>query len=248
VYQWDKYFDDKGNPNPGTTPFARDANGNAILDGSGNPIPMTFAYGTSMAYTFRGGDAIYEDINHDGTINELDIVYLGNSNPKLNGGFGATARYKNFSVNAFFNFRYGNKILNQARRDLESMYNNNNQSVAVNWRWLKDGDQTAIPRALYNFGYNSLPSDRFVEDGSYLRFKVLTFMYNFEKQALKPLGLNQLDIYLTLYDLATFTKYRGVDPEIMQNMNQSDGLVGISIDTNRTPRAQYFTLGITAGF
>ena len=248
VYQYDKYVDNDGNPNPGTTPFARDANGTIILDGSGNPVPMTFAYGTSMAYTFRGGDAIYEDINHDGTIDELDIVYLGNSNPKLNGGFGATARYKNFSVNAFFNFRYGNKILNQARRDLESMYNNNNQSIAVNWRWLKDGDETEIPRALYNFGYNTLPSDRFVEDGSYLRFKYLTFMYNFDKKALKSWGLNQFDCYLTLNDLVTFTKYRGVDPEIMQNMNQSEGLVGISIDKNRTPRAQYFTLGITLGF
>ena len=248
VYQYDKYFDKKGNPNPGTTPFAQDVNGKTILDGNGNPVPMTFAYGSSMVYTFRGGDAIYEDINHDGTIDELDIVYLGNSNPKLNGGFGTTVRYKNFSINAFFNFRYGNKILNQARRELESMYNNNNQSIAVNWRWLRDGDKTDIPRALYNFGYNSLPSDRFVEDGSYLRFKYLTFMYNFEKKALRFVGLNQLDVYLTLNDLATFTKYRGVDPEIMQNMNAGDGLVGISIDKNRTPRAQYFTLGITLGF
>ncbi|MDR0505380.1 MAG: SusC/RagA family TonB-linked outer membrane protein [Dysgonamonadaceae bacterium] len=248
VYQYDKYKDSDGNPNPGTSPFARNADGNIILDGNGDPVPMTFAYGSSMAYTFRGGDAIYEDINHDGTINELDIVYLGNSNPKLNGGFGATVRYKNFSVNAFFNFRYGNKIINQARRDLESMYGNNNQSIAVNWRWLKDGDQTEIPRALYNFGYNSLPSDRFVEDGSYVRFKFLTFMFNFEKKHIKNLGLNQLDLYLTLNDLFTFTSYRGVDPEIMQNMNQQDGLVGISVDKNRTPRAQYFTLGITAGF
>ena len=248
VYQYDKYLDKNGNPNPGTSPFARDANGKIILDGSGNPVPMTFAYGTSTAYTFRGGDAIYEDINHDGTIDELDIVYLGNSNPKLNGGFGATLRYKEFSVNAFFNFRYGNKILNQARRDLESMYNNNNQSIAVNWRWLKDGDLTGIPRALYNFGYNSLPSDRFVEDGSYLRFKTLSFIYTFEKHALKALRLNQLDCFLTFYDLLTFTKYRGVDPEIMQNMNPEYGLVGVSIDTNRTPRAQYFTLGVTIGF
>ena len=248
VYQYDKYFDKNGNPNSGTTPFARDANGNTILDSNGNPVPMTFAYGTSMVYTFRGGDAIYEDINNDGTIDELDIVYLGNSNPKLSGGFGTTVRYKNFSVNAFFNFRYGNKILNQSRRDLESMYNNNNQSIAVNWRWLKDGDETAIPRALYNFGYNSLPSDRFVEDGSYLRFKYLTFAYNFEKKILNQLRLNQMDIYLTLNDLVTFTKYKGVDPEIMQNMNPEDGLVGVSIDKNRTPRAQYFTLGITVGF
>ena len=248
VYQYDKYLDANGNPNLGTTPYARDAKGNIILNGSGNPIPMTFAYGSSMNYTFRGGDAIYEDINNDGTINELDIVYLGNSNPKLTGGFGASARYKNFSVNAFFNFRYGNKIINQARRDLESMYTNNNQSVAVNWRWLKDGDLTEIPRALYSYGYNSLPSDRYVEDGSFLRFKYLTFAYNFDKKVLKPWKVNQLDIYLTLNDLITFSKYRGVEPEVAQNIGASNGLVGVSVDGNRTPRAQYFTLGITVGF
>jgi TonB-linked SusC/RagA family outer membrane protein len=248
VYQYDKYFDKDGNPNPGTSPFARDANGNYILDGHGNPIPMTFAYGSSMAYTFRGGDAIYEDINNDGTINELDIVYLGNSNPKLSGGFGATARYKNFTVDAFFNFRYGNKILNQARRDLESMYNNNNQSIAVNWRWLKDGDDTEMPRALYNYGFNSLPSDRYVEDGSFLRFRMLKFMYNFDKKSLRSLKLNQMDVYLTLDNLMTFTKYRGVDPEVMPNMRQDRGLVGVSIDDNNTPRAKQITLGVTIGF
>ena len=244
VYQYDKYEEGRA----GTSPFARDANGNVILDSYDNPTPMTFAYGTTSVYTFRGGDAIYEDINHDGTIDELDIVYLGNSNPKLSGGFGTTVRYKNFSVNAFFNFRYGNKILNQARRDLESMYNNNNQSIAVRWRWRTDGDLTEMPRALYGAGYNSLPSDRFVEDGSYLRFKYLTFMYNFEKQALKKVKLNQLDVYLTLNDLLTLSKYRGVDPEIMPNMVPEYGLVGVSVDGNRTPRAQYFTLGVTVGF
>jgi len=248
VYQYDKYFNENGNPNPGTTPFAIDASGNTILDSNGNPIPMTFAYGTSSVYTFRGGDAIYEDINNDGTINELDIMYLGNSNPKLTGGFGASARYKNFSMNVFFNFRYGNQIINSARRGLENMYTNDNQSVAVNWRWLKDGDATEIPRALYNFGYNSLPSDRFVEDGSFLRFKYLTFIYNFDKKLLKPLRLNQLDISLTLNDLFTFSKYRGVNPEVMQNMSASDGLVGVSVDNNRTPRPQYFTLGLMLGF
>ena len=244
VYQYDKYVEGR----EGTSPFARDESGNVITDSNGNPVPMYFAYGTTSAHVFRGGDAIYEDINHDGSIDELDIVYLGNSNPKLNGGFGATLRYKNFSMNAFFNFRYGNKILNKARMNAENMYNDDNQSVAVNWRWRKDGDITEMPRALYKYGYNWLPSDRYVEDGSFLRFKQLTFGYDFDKNAIKSLNLNQLNLYLTLNNLVTFTKYNGVDPEISPNMNPAYGLIGVSEDNSKTPRAQYFTLGVTVGF
>jgi len=241
VYQYDQYEAGRA----GTSPVATDADGKVVTDSKGNPFPMHFAYGTTSSYLFRGGDAIYEDINHDGSIDELDIVYLGNSNPKVNGGFGTTIKYKNFSVNAFFNFRYGNKILNKARMDAENMLTNNNQSIAVNWRWRTDGDVTDMPRALYNYGFNSLGSDRYVEDGSFLRFKYLTFAYEVDKKVLKKLKLSQLNFYLTLNNLVTFSKYTGVDPEVSINMNPSYGLLGVSTDSNKTPRAQYFTLGFT---
>jgi hypothetical protein len=129
----------------------------------------------------------------------------------------------------------------------ENMLTDNNQSVSVNWRWRIDGDVTSVPRALYNYGYNSLGSSRYVEDGSFLRFKYLTFGYELDKKILKELKLSQLSFYLTLNNLVTFTKYSGVDPEVPINMNPSIGLLGVSIDNNKTPRAQYFTLGITAG-
>jgi hypothetical protein len=244
VYQYDKYEEGKA----GTSPYAKNAAGDFILDSNGKPVPMYFAYGSTSQYIFRGGDAIYEDLNHDGSIDELDVVYLGNSNPKLNGGFGGTLRYKNFSVNAFFNFRYGNKILNMTRMNAENMYTNDNQSIAVNWRWRKDGDVTDMPRALYQSGYNWLASDRYVEDGSFLRFKYLTFTYNFDKKYLKPLLLNQLDLYLTLNNIYTWTPYTGVEPEVSPNINPTSGLVGVSVDNSRTPRSQYFTLGVTVGF
>ena len=243
VYQYDKYVEGR----PGTCPVDRDANGNVVLDSKGNPMPMTFAYGRlGNAAPFRGGDAMYADINHDGTIDELDIVYLGNCNPKLNGGFGATFKYKNLSVNAFFTFRYGNKIINAARMNAESMYTNDNQSIATNWRWRQDGDITPIPRALYQAGYNFLGSDRFVEDGSFLRFKYLTFAYGFDQKLIRPYHLSQLNLYLTLNNIVTFTKYTGVDPEIAPSTLSKDNL-GLVIDNNMTPRPQYFTLGITVG-
>ena len=241
VYQYDKYI-------PGSqenAPVARDGSGKVILDQNNDPKYMYFAYGQTMKYRFRGGDAIYEDINNDGSIDELDIVYLGNANPKINGGFGPTFRYKNFYMKMFFNFRYGNKIINQARMDAENMYDDNNQSIAVNWRWRVDGDVTEMPRALYREGYNWLGSDRYVEDGSFLRFKYLTFNYSFPKEMLKPLKLEKVNLYLTFNNLLVFTKYTGVDPEVGYGALTSNR--GLSVDASATPRTKDFTLGISIG-
>ena len=243
VYQYNDYI-------PGAqenAPVARDVNGNVITDNNGKPLPMKFAYGNTSinknggGYTFQGGDAIYEDINHDGNIDELDIVYLGNANPKLNGGFGSTVRYKNLSVNVFFNFRVGNKIVNAARMNAENMYSDNNQSIAVNYRWRKDGDVTQMPRALYQYGYNWLGSDRYVENGSFLRFKYLTLRYSVPTKTISKMKLNSLTFYFTMNNLMVFTKYTGVDPEI------GYGSFGVSEDNSKTPRSKDFTLGITVG-
>lgn len=243
VYQYDKYSDTEvplvSGPN---APVARDAQGNVVKDSYGEAVPMYFAYGTTSARKFRGGDAIYEDINNDGTIDELDIVYLGNCNPKLNGGFGFTVRYnKRLSLSSFFNFRYGNKVINYARMYAESMYNNDNQCVSVNWRWRMPGDITDMPRALYQDGVNYLGSDRFVEDGSFLRWKQLTLNYAFDQKLVKKIGLNQLSLSFTLNNILTFTKYSGVDPEVGYSNN------GLCEDKSKTPRSKYFTFGITVG-
>lgn len=238
VYQYNKYIPDVQE----NAPVARDENGYVFTDEESNPLPMYFAYGKSNEYQFRGGDAIYEDINHDGSIDEVDIVYLGNSNPKVNGGFGSTIRYKNFSLTAFFNFRYGNKIVNMARMNAENMYYLNNQSISVNWRWRKDGDVTEMPRALYNYGYNWLGSDRYVEDGSFLRMKYLTFNYSIPKAKLDKFKLQQVSLYLTINNLWVWTKYTGVDPEV------GYGSFGVSTDNSPTPRSKDATLGVSVTF
>lgn len=237
VYQYDEY-------KPGTqedAPVARNKNGKVIIDEMGEPLPMVFAHGQTNEYEFRGGDAKYEDVNHDGSIDELDIVYLGNSNPLFNGGFGPTFKYKGFSCTTFFNFRVGNKIVNAARMMAENMYTTNNQSIAVNYRWRKDGDITTIPRALYSYGRNWLGSDRFVEDGSFLRFKYLTFNYAVPKEKLKPYKIDKLSFYLTFNNLFVLSGYTGVDPEVAY------GSLGVSKDFGQTPRSKDMTLGITLG-
>jgi len=240
VYQYDKYI--AGSQED--APVGRNANGKVITDEKGVPLPMYYNYSKKSGgnpYLFRGGDAKYEDVNHDGNIDNLDIVYLGNSNPLFNGGFGPTFRYKNLSCTMTFNYRYGNKIVNTARMLNENMYSMNNQSTVVNWRWRKDGDVTSVPRALYNYGYNWLGSDRFVEDGSFLRFKYLTFNYSIPRQLLKKFSVDKLNLYLTFENIFVLTKYTGVDPEV------GYGSFGISEDKGQTPRAKNLTLGLTIG-
>ena len=144
-------------------------------------------------------------------------------------------------MTCFFNFRYGNKVINYARMNAENMYTNDNQCVSVNWRWRKDGDITNMPRALYQDGRNWMGSDRFVEDGSFLRWKQLTLNYQFDPKTIKKIGLNTASLYFTLNNILTWTKYSGVDPEVGYDDK------GICADWSKTPRSKYFTFGITIG-
>ena len=245
VYRYNKYSEVEV---PGVSgpdaPVARDANGNVILDNQGLTKPMVFCYRgvTDESREFHGGDAIYDDVNHDGQINELDIVYLGSSLPKFTGGFGFKLHYGRLTWNNQFNFRYGNKIINRARMLAENMYSNNNQSRAVLWRWRVEGDDMPIPRALYNYGYNWLGSDRFVEDGSFIRLNYSQISYALSPKTLKKLGLSQLKFYVSANNLFVLTKYSGADPEV------GYGGYGPVTDNAQTPRAKSFTGGVTVSF
>jgi TonB-linked SusC/RagA family outer membrane protein len=225
-----------------TFPVATDENGKVIMTNTGVPKHLTYYYGDADYYEFKGGDAIYEDVNHDGTINQYDIKYLGNSLPKVNGGFSLTMQYQNWKLVARFNYRWGNKIVNTARMGLESMYGTQNQASSVTYRWRKDGDVTDMPRALYGTGYNFQMSSRFVEDGSFLRLNNLQISYNVPKKALKKYGLNSLSAYVTMNNLFCWTKYSGIDPEI------ASGTYSPAIDSATTPRSKSVTASLSFGF
>lgn len=230
-----------------TFPIAVGADGKAIMTSNGEPQHLVYNYDAgSSTYVFQGGDAIYEDINHDGQINALDIVYLGNSLPKLQGGFNFTFRYGRWSLKTRFAYRFGNKVVNAARMSLQQMSSTGNQTAAVNYRWRKDGDVTPMPRAIYVDGstaaYNYQGSSRYVEDGSFVRFNNLQLAYNFDKKKIKKWGLNNLQLYLSVNNLWLWTKYSGTDPEI------STGGWGVAIDDSRTPRSKSFTASINIEF
>lgn len=220
--------------------YAKDENGEIIYDINGIPKVMRF----NNSSNFESGDAQYEDINHDGNINRLDVVYLGNANPLLYGGFGPTLVFHNFQFIAFFNFRYHQKVINLARMDTESMTNYDNQNTSVLRRWRYEGQVTDVPRAKFNSSVNTLGSDRFMEDASFVRMKYLTLKYTAPKKFSQKLAMKSLAIYFSGQNFYTLTNYKGSDPET----GSSDNWKSLGYDTNKTPRSIQYTLGINASF
>jgi len=224
--------------------IATDAKGTSIIGPNGQIIYTRFNY-PQTNYIFQPGDAMYEDINHDGNINYMDVVYLGNSNPKLSGGFGPSITWKNLKITSFFSYRLGYDVINGTKMNTTNMYFFDNQSSAVLNRWKKDGDVTEMPRALIAGGYNWLGSDRYVEDASYIRFRTITARYNVDKKVMAKMKMKSMSFYITAENLFTFTNYLGQDPEVA--MRGSDPF-RVSYDYSMTPPAKNFTLGFVAGF
>ncbi|MDD4771486.1 MAG: SusC/RagA family TonB-linked outer membrane protein [Bacteroidales bacterium] len=219
--------------------FARDRNGNVMTDLDGTPIVMK-----NGNYTTYPGDARYKDINYDGVINAQDVVYIGNSNPVVTGGGGFSLKYKSLTLTTFMHYRLGQKIINTARMESEAMYGTDNQSASVLKRWRNEGDDTEIPRALWKYGYNYLGSDRFVENCSFVRLKSVSLGYNLPKEFCKKIWTNSINVFVTGYDLFTWTDYTGQDPEV----NLPSNLTDLAEDDAKTPRSRRMSCGITLNF
>lgn len=234
--------------------IARDVNNNPIYtydeNGVKEAVKMRFWY-PSVGYEFQPGDAKYKDINHDGNINSQDIVYIGNYNPLLTGGFGPTVRYKkSLSLTAYFYFRYGFDVINQTRMETENMHGYNNQSTAVLRRWKHEyadpstAPNDILPRALLGSGYNWLGSSRFVEDGSFLRFKSVTLNYYFDKEVVNKFGINDAKLWATVQNIYLWTNYTGMDPEV----SVRSGITSLGYDTSRSGRPMEFSMGLSVSF
>jgi hypothetical protein len=220
-----------------------DVNGEPLLDVYGNPIPFSYK-GT---YEFKGGDAIYKDVNHDGVIDLRDVEYLGDSNPDFMGGFGGSFRWRQFYISTQFHFRIGYQIVNMVALRTEGMRDKNNQSKAVLYRWSYQGqdDPGMLPRAYMNHPANNLGSDRYVEDGDFLRLNNLSIQYALSRDLCKQLRIKSLDIGITMRKLMTITNYSGQDPEVPQI---GEDPFWFGTDNARTPPPRAYTLSVSFAF
>lgn len=228
----------------------KDAKGNRVFEADGI-TPKYMRIGSATGSILKGGDAIYQDYNNDGVIDDQDRVLIGNANPLFFGGFRSNMTYKAFSLTLFFNFQYGNNVINAMRYNLEKMYSPNtqypaaiNQAASVLRRWRKQGDITNMPRALDLDQRNALPSTRWVEDGSYARLSQISFGYTLPTKMVQKLKLKSISTQLLINNLFTWTKYTGADPEIGISGNPS----AIGIDEGQNPRTKGFTLAMTVRF
>ena len=195
---------------------------------------------------YRAGDAIFKDLSGpngqpDGIINDYDKKVIGSSMPDFYGGVSNTFRYKNWALNVFIQSVVGNELFNFVRYKNESMKGLENQSIHVLNRWLYQGQETDVPRALYNDPVgNSSFSTRWIEDGSYLRIKNVSLSYTIPNSFL---AFRNAQFYFSVNNVFTYTKYLGYDPEFAHSRNQ----VEQGIDYGQTPQPRQFIVGVKLG-
>ena len=181
------------------------------------------------------GDIKFKDLNGDGVIDDKDRTNIGNPNPTFTYGFTNTFTYKNIELAVFIQGSQGNKVLNFTRWYTEGGVSNGNYSNAVLARWTGEGTSNSIPRlVLDDPNGNNRVSDRFVEDGSYLRIKNVRLSYGIPAKWANRLNVKNTKFYVSAQNLLTVTNYSGFDPE-----------VGGGVDYGFYPQARTFLAGIT---
>lgn len=187
----------------------------------------------------KPGDIRFRDLNNDGVINDSDRTVIGNPNPSWLFSMNNSLSYKGFELSVFLQGIAGNKIYNANNIDNTGMAAAYNQTTDVLKRWQGEGTSNSMPRAVFGDpNQNTRVSDRFVENGSYLRLKNITLSYTFPKQWLQKAQIENARLSLSCENVATITGYSGFDPEV--------GINGI--DQNRYPISRTFSLGLNFNF
>ncbi|WP_423818299.1 TonB-dependent receptor [Salinimicrobium sp. TIG7-5_MAKvit] len=247
--------------------YISDSNMNVTLTQVGEPVGMFYGY--KVAGMFRTledlenapiqfgrpvsdelfgttwlGDIKYEDINGDGVINSEDRTVIGNPHPDFTFGFQNNFSYKNFELGVFLQGSYGNDVFSGVKRTLtagSSYYVNQDPIVLDYWSVANpDGQQPRLVRGSES-NPNIIMSDRYIEDGSYIRIQNVTLGYTLERDIAKKFGMDNLKIYGSIQNLYTFDNYYGYDPEV-GTYNQNTLLMGV--DNGRYPSPRTFTLGL----
>ena len=220
------------------------------------------------------GDIKFEDINKDGVINEQDRTNIGSPLPIFTYGWTNTFRYKNIDFSVFFNGTYGNKVLNynlmgQGYNGLSHMtsYWTNQQKIVTQRAqlvpvdgvyadyWYDDinnvkvaNPDTRMPRiTTADPNDNDRMSDRYIEDGSYLRLKNITLGYTFPRSVLSRVKVENIRAYVNIQNLYTFTKYTGYDPEVGASTQDAQGMT-FGVDNGRYPSPTTYSFGFNITF
>ncbi len=221
-----------------TSVNAPSSNEDIIRNEPGRPLSGFYGY-IADGVDPETGDMIYRDLNGDGRISASDRTYIGDPNPDFTYGMTNTFSWKGFDLSIFIQGSYGNDIYNLSRHNTEGMFDGKNQTTVVLDRWRIPGQITDVPRASFTLRNSTY----FVEDGSYLRLKNISLSYNFSGKWMKKIGLSRLQPYFTATNLLTWTKYKGMDPEVNQYGN-SGAVQGVDYGTYPHCRSYVFGLNV----
>lgn len=242
--------------------------GNVVLIRVGQPLGVFYGYRTDGIFQTQDeinktpaklegartmpGFIKYVDQNGDGVINELDKVVLGNPMPKFNGGFTNNFTMSNFDLTVFLIYQQGNSIMNTGYTKLLDLSGNSNQLDKALDRWRAPNPITGDPGNPSNTqprafnAYTAAMSDRFIEDGSYIRLKTLTLAYRVSNKKVAGVALPKMKFYVSGTNLLTFTNYYGgYDPEVSYFGKRS---IGAGIDNGSYPTAKLYIIGLNATF
>lgn len=252
--------------------YQKNAQGEFLLDANGNKVPVARpvdSNGNLQPIATNGiwvGDYIYEDVNGDGKITEADRKYIGDPNPDFTFGLNNSITWKNFELSFFLNGSVGGDIYNIVRQqhtDTQGYGNKmsevsnyahvelidpNGSATDINNVYVSNASTAIVQRisaAGTSLNDNNRISNRFVEDGSYLRLKTVSLAYNLPKRWLSPLGIEWVQVYGNIQNLFTITGYSGYDPEIG---SQGQSVILQGIDNYRYPSQRIYTVGLKVKF
>jgi TonB-linked SusC/RagA family outer membrane protein len=234
-----------------------------IINTTGSPVNSFYGYVFKGVYStneeavannlvndkyirYQAGDAIFEDISGpggkpDSVINKYDKTIIGSPMPEFFGGITNAFSFKRLTLSTTLQFVSGNKVFNFLRYKNEAMTGLENQSHSVLNRWQKEGQQTEVPRALWNDPIgNSAFSTRWIEDGSYLRIKNISLSYTIPQHFL---AFRSAEFYIAANNILTISKYLGYDPEFGFSFSQMDQ----GVDYGQCPQPRQFIAGIKFG-
>ncbi len=239
--------------------FITEIMGGQVLTETGNPVGVFYGYKTDGVFAsadaakaanlgirnadgsvtaFGAGDMRFVDTNADGFIDDKDRTIIGDPNPDIYGNFNFNLQWKGFSLSSLFTYVVGNDVYNALRANLESGNSVYNQSVAMMNRWVANNQQTDIPRATYGDPMgNARFSDRWIEDGSYLKWKSLEISYNLP---IRSSFLQGITVSAAVHNLLTLTKYLGPDPEFSYGTSP----LYMGVDAGLTAPSREFCFGI----
>jgi len=221
--------------------YGQRTNGVYATDAEAAAAGLSIINSAGVKVPFKGGDMRFIDTNGDKIINGSDRVVIGNPNPDLFGSFNNSFAYKNWSLDVLVSFVLGNNIYNYTRAMLESGSNYYNQTDAMRNRWRGEGQLTNVPKAAYGDPMgNAQFSDRWIEDGSYLRLRTVNLSYNVP---LKIKAIKYAKIYATGNNLFTLTNYLGYDPEF----SATGSIFTQGVDTTLEPQFRSVQLGVRIG-